>query len=203
MAPQTFESLDYLYVPAPDFEAAVRFYTVTIGGELAGAFTTAACGWRRCGSPASDHLCCWRVIWSRTQLLIIGCAVSKTCAGVLPTRDGRMSNRHSRSRRDHASCSAIPAGSGSRSTNACGRGSTRSSRDASTRSDVGENASTNVAAASHAVDGAMRNRWLSWRSYRRLLHRRRIAATRQSSNAGQYAGTWADLGRRRLRASSR
>lgn len=29
-----FESLDYIYVPAPDFEAAVRFYTVTIGGEL-------------------------------------------------------------------------------------------------------------------------------------------------------------------------
>jgi predicted enzyme related to lactoylglutathione lyase len=29
-----FESLDYIYVPAPDFEAAVRFYTATIGGEL-------------------------------------------------------------------------------------------------------------------------------------------------------------------------
>jgi predicted enzyme related to lactoylglutathione lyase len=29
-----FESLDYLYIPAPDFDAAVRFYTVTIGGEL-------------------------------------------------------------------------------------------------------------------------------------------------------------------------
>ena len=29
-----FESLDYIYTPAPDFEAAVRFYTVTIGGEL-------------------------------------------------------------------------------------------------------------------------------------------------------------------------
>ena len=29
-----FGSLDYIYVPAPDFEAAVRFYTVTIGGEL-------------------------------------------------------------------------------------------------------------------------------------------------------------------------
>jgi predicted enzyme related to lactoylglutathione lyase len=29
-----FESLDYLYVPAPDFESAVRFYTVTLGGEL-------------------------------------------------------------------------------------------------------------------------------------------------------------------------
>jgi predicted enzyme related to lactoylglutathione lyase len=29
-----FESLDYIYVPAPDFEAAVRFYTLTIGGEL-------------------------------------------------------------------------------------------------------------------------------------------------------------------------
>ena len=28
------ESLDYLYIPAPDFEAAVRFYTVTLGGEL-------------------------------------------------------------------------------------------------------------------------------------------------------------------------
>jgi len=29
-----FESLDYLYVPAPDFERAVRFYTATLGGEL-------------------------------------------------------------------------------------------------------------------------------------------------------------------------
>ena len=29
-----FESLDFIYVPAPDFEAAVRFYTVTLGGEL-------------------------------------------------------------------------------------------------------------------------------------------------------------------------
>jgi predicted enzyme related to lactoylglutathione lyase len=30
----TFTALDYIYVPAPDFEAAVRFYTVMIGGEL-------------------------------------------------------------------------------------------------------------------------------------------------------------------------
>ena len=29
-----FESLDYIYVPAPDFEAAVRFYTDVAGGEL-------------------------------------------------------------------------------------------------------------------------------------------------------------------------
>lgn len=29
-----FDSLDYLYMPAPDFEAAVRFYTETLGGEL-------------------------------------------------------------------------------------------------------------------------------------------------------------------------
>jgi predicted enzyme related to lactoylglutathione lyase len=29
-----FESLDYLYVPAPDFEAAVAFYTGTLGGQL-------------------------------------------------------------------------------------------------------------------------------------------------------------------------
>ena len=29
-----FESLDYIYVPAPDFEAAVRFYTVLLGAEL-------------------------------------------------------------------------------------------------------------------------------------------------------------------------
>jgi predicted enzyme related to lactoylglutathione lyase len=27
-------TLDYIYTPAPDFEAAVRFYTVTLGGEL-------------------------------------------------------------------------------------------------------------------------------------------------------------------------
>ena len=37
MAAAPFESLDYIYVPAPDFEAAVRFYTETLGGEL---------GWR-------------------------------------------------------------------------------------------------------------------------------------------------------------
>jgi predicted enzyme related to lactoylglutathione lyase len=29
-----FDSLDYLYVPAPDFEAAVGFYTGTLGGQL-------------------------------------------------------------------------------------------------------------------------------------------------------------------------
>src|ERR1700724_199287 len=34
MTSHLFESLDYLYVPAPDVEAAERFYTVTIGGEL-------------------------------------------------------------------------------------------------------------------------------------------------------------------------
>jgi predicted enzyme related to lactoylglutathione lyase len=34
MAVAPFESLDYVYVPAPDFESAVRFYTVTLGGEL-------------------------------------------------------------------------------------------------------------------------------------------------------------------------
>ena len=31
---QLFDSLDYLYVPAPDFEAAVGFYTGTLGGRL-------------------------------------------------------------------------------------------------------------------------------------------------------------------------
>ena len=30
----SFESLDYIYTPAPDFDAAVRFYTATLGGEL-------------------------------------------------------------------------------------------------------------------------------------------------------------------------
>jgi predicted enzyme related to lactoylglutathione lyase len=34
MTPEPFESLDYIYVPAPDIEAAVRFYTVTLGGDL-------------------------------------------------------------------------------------------------------------------------------------------------------------------------
>jgi predicted enzyme related to lactoylglutathione lyase len=29
-----FESLDYIYTPAPDFEATLRFYTATLGGEL-------------------------------------------------------------------------------------------------------------------------------------------------------------------------
>ena len=29
-----FESLDYIYTPAPDFEGAVRFYTTTLGGHL-------------------------------------------------------------------------------------------------------------------------------------------------------------------------
>jgi predicted enzyme related to lactoylglutathione lyase len=31
---ELLESLDYLYVPAPDFEAAVAFYTGTLGGQL-------------------------------------------------------------------------------------------------------------------------------------------------------------------------
>jgi catechol 2,3-dioxygenase-like lactoylglutathione lyase family enzyme len=34
MGSQLLESLDYLYVPAPDFEAAVAFYTGTLGGRL-------------------------------------------------------------------------------------------------------------------------------------------------------------------------
>ena len=34
MDSQLLESQDYLYVPAPDFEAAVTFYTGTLGGEL-------------------------------------------------------------------------------------------------------------------------------------------------------------------------
>jgi predicted enzyme related to lactoylglutathione lyase len=29
-----FESLDYVYIPAPDFEGAVHFYTAAFGGEL-------------------------------------------------------------------------------------------------------------------------------------------------------------------------
>jgi predicted enzyme related to lactoylglutathione lyase len=29
-----FESLDYLYVPAPDFAASLRFYTEVLGGTL-------------------------------------------------------------------------------------------------------------------------------------------------------------------------
>jgi len=35
-APTTaaLESLDYVYIPAPDFEQAVRFYTAGLGGEL-------------------------------------------------------------------------------------------------------------------------------------------------------------------------
>ncbi|HVD32121.1 MAG TPA: VOC family protein, partial [Gemmatimonadales bacterium] len=34
MGSQLLESLDYLYVPAPDLEAAVAFYTGTLGGQL-------------------------------------------------------------------------------------------------------------------------------------------------------------------------
>ena len=30
----SFESLDYIYTAAPDFDATVRFYTSTLGGEL-------------------------------------------------------------------------------------------------------------------------------------------------------------------------
>jgi hypothetical protein len=30
----SFESLDYLYLPAPDIEAGILFYTETLGGEL-------------------------------------------------------------------------------------------------------------------------------------------------------------------------
>jgi len=29
-----FESLDYLYLPAPDIDASIKFYTETLGGEL-------------------------------------------------------------------------------------------------------------------------------------------------------------------------
>ena len=29
-----FESLDYLYVPMPDVEAGIRFYCLTLGGEV-------------------------------------------------------------------------------------------------------------------------------------------------------------------------
>jgi predicted enzyme related to lactoylglutathione lyase len=34
MASNTFESLDYVYVPAPDFDAAQQFYTAVLGGVL-------------------------------------------------------------------------------------------------------------------------------------------------------------------------
>jgi hypothetical protein len=65
MTSHLFESLDYLYVRAPDFEAAVRFYTATIGGELRWRIHDGGVWWRRCDSPPPDHLCCWRVISSR------------------------------------------------------------------------------------------------------------------------------------------
>jgi catechol 2,3-dioxygenase-like lactoylglutathione lyase family enzyme len=32
--PVVFESLDFLYVPAPDIESSVRYYTDVLGGEL-------------------------------------------------------------------------------------------------------------------------------------------------------------------------
>ena len=62
---EPFESLDYLYVPAPDFEAAVRFYTATIGGELRwrihdGGVWVAAVRLAAAGPPV-----CWRVISKR------------------------------------------------------------------------------------------------------------------------------------------
>ena len=31
---QLFESLDYLYLPAPEVEAAITFYTDVLGGKL-------------------------------------------------------------------------------------------------------------------------------------------------------------------------
>ena len=34
MTSPPFESLDYLYLPAPDIETAIRFYTQGLGGEL-------------------------------------------------------------------------------------------------------------------------------------------------------------------------
>jgi len=34
MPHNTLESLDYIYVPAPDVEAAERFYTAALGGSL-------------------------------------------------------------------------------------------------------------------------------------------------------------------------
>jgi predicted enzyme related to lactoylglutathione lyase len=34
MTSAPFESLDYLYLPAPDIEAAITFYTHGLGGEL-------------------------------------------------------------------------------------------------------------------------------------------------------------------------
>jgi predicted enzyme related to lactoylglutathione lyase len=34
MTSAPFESLDYLYLPAPDIEAAITFYTRGLGGEL-------------------------------------------------------------------------------------------------------------------------------------------------------------------------
>jgi predicted enzyme related to lactoylglutathione lyase len=34
MATDLFEALDYLYLPAPEIEAAIAFYTEALGGEL-------------------------------------------------------------------------------------------------------------------------------------------------------------------------
>jgi len=46
-----FESLDYLYIPAPDFERAVHFYTAALGGELRWNIHSGTRGIHRRGPP--------------------------------------------------------------------------------------------------------------------------------------------------------
>jgi hypothetical protein len=54
----SFESLDYIYMAAPDFDAAVRFYTSTLGGSCGGASRTGTFAWRRFAWQAWDRRCC-------------------------------------------------------------------------------------------------------------------------------------------------
>ncbi|HEX7206873.1 MAG TPA: hypothetical protein VF233_01740 [Nitrososphaeraceae archaeon] len=39
-----FESLDFLYVPAPDIDAAIGYYTGVLGSKLLGKFMHLGCG---------------------------------------------------------------------------------------------------------------------------------------------------------------
>ena len=128
-----FESLDYIYVPAPDFEAAVRFYTVTIGGALRwrihdGGVWVAAVTLAN-APPAvllAGHLEPHETILIYRVRSLAEVRQRLNDAGWSDVDDPLQSHR------DRAWCSAIRPASGSLSTSACGRGSMNGSTAGST-----------------------------------------------------------------------
>ena len=136
-----FESLDYLYVPTADVDAAARRYVDELGAELVfkvrGMGTTVACLRVAATGPAillSGHL--------DGEVPILVYRVRDYADTLERLRQSGIKEVHgSRSRTGRARASTSRTGSGSRSTSSCARRRLRASTAASTtdrrRSTVG------------------------------------------------------------------